>query len=344
MNFSDIRYFIENQLRSAEQRPDSPEAGDAMLMMADYLLEQVQTQPDAFTQTSGRELRRKFLRCGSIARRVGSFADLYGESISQEAASSIAAIAENAQKIQKIQQDCETIEENLPVLQEQETDLKNKIQQLEQENAALLEQESALLERKKETDLLYARIQECQHILTEITDQKLQEMRTELMEIEPDAVGLKSQYDDLLQKLHEAQDRIDTVQSETEAIQNQVNLLLKEQIPEAEEQLANIRKQKNSAEQTYSGLLSAINEAGKDYEELQALLEENRKIAERILESGFVLDDKNSPDSFYVQIQTVTQQANEITEKYNRLLQNVLTDARTLYQKILDRQEPNYKP
>gem|GEM_PF-5940731 len=343
MNFSDIRYFIENQLREAEQHPDSPEAGEALLLVADYLMEQVQAQPDAFTKTSGRELRRNFLRCGSIARRTAGFADQYSAPVAQEAASSLDAVKENSRKMEKIQEDCKTAEENLSILQQQEEKIREQNQILQKDNTALLTQEKTLLERKQESETLRQRIQECSRILEEVTDQKLENMRRDLEQTEPDALALKEKQNALLKKLQEAQIRIQNLTEDIDRIQQQTRQIQEKQIPEAEKQLAEIRSQNRAAAQTSSELLAAITEAGAEYEEFQALLEENQRIADRLLESGFVLDDRKNSDSFYARVDAVNRRAKEITEEYNTLLRNVITDARTLYQKILDRQEPAYK-
>ena len=342
MNFSDIRYFIENQLKEAEQHPDSPEAGDALLLLADYLLEQVQNQPDAFTQTSGRELRRKFLRCSSMSRRISTFADEYGGAVAQETASSLTAIAQNYKKIEALRKDCESAEQQLDTLQKQEQEIHKQAQTLEQKNAALLAQKSALQKREQEAESLRKCIQECQRILTEITDQKLETMRDELKQLKPKSAQQKEQHDTLFQKLqelkkysHDVQENIRQITKETDNIQQKIS--------ESETQLSELRNQKNIAEQTCTNLLRTIDEAGKEYEEFQELLKENRRIADRILKSGFVLDYRNSSDSFYVRIETLAHRAEDITEEYNTLLKNVLTDAKTLYQKILERQEPAYK-
>ena len=218
MNYPDIRYFIENQLKEAERNPDTPESGSALLLLADYLLEQIEKQPDVFTGYSGRELRKVFLRCGGMARRIGSFADQYGEPVAQEAAKSLTAIQNNTKKLNDLEKQCKSAEQHETDLQTQEKQIAEANARIKKENAALLAQEDKLKKIKEESENLQKRISECKQIQADLTDEKMEKMRAELQKIEPEAEERRSVYQELEAKLKTAREDVENAQKNLEEI------------------------------------------------------------------------------------------------------------------------------
>lgn len=145
------------QAEALEQSGDMVQSGQIMLAMADYLLEQVQKNPDAFLAGDMTVLRRTFLRCGSAGERLKSFYDNYHEPLEQECGRIVEKIRQNIGELESKREQMHSLEIKIGKTEEQ-----TKL--LQKENRQLLEKEEQLRQRKAELEKLKERITLCEEI------------------------------------------------------------------------------------------------------------------------------------------------------------------------------------
>lgn len=333
MNITYILDIIKLQFNEISNS-DSPQCGETLLMISAFILNQIKNEPNVFTNSSNKQLRRAFLYCSKISRILTSFANQYSTPITQKAQQILNTIAENEVKIKNIQHDCEKCETG------SESIFKQKCV-LESANSALLSAQSTLEARKTDFDSLSNKIESLRKIQSNITDEKILILRTEIDELEPLIQKRRLKYeklanhrDALSKKVKEFTTLITTVQNDDE--------ILSEKILIKQLEFEKLKNMIATHKQNITDLTTAIQKANNEYTEMKALIETNYKIAKAIQNSGYTIDDKTSPDSFYRKVEDLNQQAKKLESEYDLLLKNVLNEANALLQKISQRQEPDY--
>ncbi|MCM1131912.1 MAG: hypothetical protein NC340_00410 [Ruminococcus flavefaciens] len=332
MNIDDVKFFLENQLEAINN--GSPEA-DTFLMMADYLLEQAEQSSGYYQSAGDREIRSLLRRCAKITRYAKKFADTYGTDVSSSAASAMLTINENYSRLEKLESDCNYIEEKAGEISRQADEIKEK-------NAELLAQEEQLRQRNADYMSLSARVAECREILQNVTDDVIESAEKELSEIENDAQSRKSQYNELDSQRRNARQELNGILAELEEIKSEIR-----QTEADNERFRNEKKRLDSdfeiSTREAKRLAEAVKEAQEQADELIAVIEQNDRIAEAIRRNGFVVDDPNAPNNFYSYVESLRREANNTAENYNKLLADVIDDSTAMYKKIMERQEPVYK-
>ena len=242
MNTEFIRQYADNQFAQM-QGQSAAEAGASLLVLADYLLEQLEQEPDAFTDADDKALHRLFLQCGKLSRRLTGFAEQYGANTAERSRKALDTIQSGDAQIEALRQECAQYEQQLQAAADMQA-------QINAEHAALLAKQAELERQQRELGSLRQRVA----ALTELS--------------------------------------------------------------------------------------AMIDAAGDEWDELRAVTEANQRIADAIEQSGYVADDRTSPDSFHVRVEELSAQAQLVSEDYNALLGAVLEDARALQRQIQRRQEP----
>lgn len=157
MDTQSIRAFLMMQMEVMERDASMVQSGQIMLAMADYLLEWVQKNPDAFQTDDMAALRRTFLRCGSAGDRLRSFYDHYHEPLELECGRIMEKIRQNTSQIKEKQEQMHNLEIHIEKTKEQ-------AEQLRKENQQLLEREDELKQRQQDLEKWKARIELCEQI------------------------------------------------------------------------------------------------------------------------------------------------------------------------------------
>ena len=332
MNINYISRFINEQISSIND-PDAPETGEMVLMLSSFLLEQIKEDPSVFANAADeRALNRTFRHCSKNARLLGEFSDKYGETISQKAQTTLNAIKENDKKLTKVQQDCDTYEASIKELQ-------TKIKQLESQNGEMLAMKDDLEALSNEYSNLSGVIAHYQKIQSEITEDILSSMKTQISETEPEIQRLQKEYNDLHSRTESLSEQLAEFHQLIESSKEKEALLQKD-IGEKNTQLDELKKNISNYTQQAQELTLEIDSAGKEYEELQEIIDANNKISDAIRNSGYILTDKTSRDSFYVHIDKLKERAQAIENEYDDILKHVLADARKLLADLSKRQKP----
>ena len=155
-----IRKFLSMQLDAAEKETDATGQGLYMILMADYLLEELQKRPEVFQQAEEHSLRKLFLRLGSAEERVKKLYENYHEPLSESAERILKKIEENMNLIAGKQSEIAAYDK--AVLELEET-----IGTKEE----LLKREKALLDRKAEIEKLLENIEKLKAELVALEEQ-----------------------------------------------------------------------------------------------------------------------------------------------------------------------------
>lgn len=334
MNITYILEFIKAQFDGISD-PNSAESGVALLMISEYLLEQVENEPTIFNASADdRVLRRSFLYCSKISRILGNFAKQYSAPIAQKAQQALSTITENEHKLQEVQRECENCETRAETIQIQTKELENS-------NNNLLTAQSILEARQSEYDTLLSKLESLRRIQTDITDEKLTTLRHEIESLEPQVKKRQTELDDLTAHHKTLSGMLNELISVITATQDDDKILAAE-IQRRTDELDALKKTVSTHRQEITNITSAIKKADEEYNELKELIEANNRIANAIQASGYEIDDKSSPDSFFRRVDTLNQQARDLEIEYDQLLKNILKEANALLQAIAQRQEPNY--
>lgn len=328
-----IRDFLKMQMDAAERAQGNQESGMILLLMADYLLEAVQRQPDVFTNADAGQLRKIFLRCGSAGQRLRGFYEQYHHPIQETSVRILQRIEQNTRLIEEQHQKTMQLEETIRQAEQIED-------RLRKENQELLLREEELKAREEKLAALKQTIAECRHILDEITPQVLEQMEKEEQLLEKEEAGRIQKRDSLLTEIRLLRLRLEKAENETKLLteekeQGQAREReLSEQIEEQKEQIQRLNARNKKFEADIAELSRQISEAGEAYEELRAYLGESQKLEESILAEGYF--DKQS---FLDKLDAVKKQGEELTNTYSLLLGDILEDAKSLYDKIRERQK-----
>lgn len=328
-----IRNFLNMQMDAADRAKDSQESGLLLLLMADYLLEAVQKQPDVFSGADTGQLRRMFLRCGSAGERLRGFYAQYHEPISETSARLLQKIGQNMQLIE--QQHQKTLQLGEAIQQAEETE-----QRLREENQELLSRDKELTERRERFADLERTVAEYRRILEEITPETLKQLEKEEKELDREQEERTAKRDRLSAELKVLEGRLLEIQEEAERLSEEKDRTearereLREQIERDKKEIQRQNARNTEFEADAAELSRQISEAGEAYEELRAYLKESERIEESILAEGYF--DKQS---FLDKLHGVKRQGQELSSTYSQLLGEILEDAKALYDKIRERQK-----
>lgn len=334
MNVNYIRDFINNQLGNVQDH-DAPDAGQTLLTISAFLLEQIQKEPAAFTRAADdRALRRAFVQCGTIAQILSEFSRQYSAPITQKAQRLLGAIQETSTELERVQKDCSDCETRAGELRDQKD-------ALEDANRDLLARQQQLEARKNELTALTEKLDELHRLDAETAEEKLSAMRTEIEQSEPEILRRQEVFETLHAQIEEITRQLKEIGQSISEAEKQNNRLNDER-QQKEDSLNALNASISRQQQQMQELAAAIDQAGETLAGLQELTEANSKIAEAIIANGYVLDDRTNPDSFYARTDDLNRQAKALEEAYDTLLRNVLADARKLLNNLSDRQEPGY--
>lgn len=319
MNFEEIRYFTAQQLEAAESAGDAAAAGEYLLLLADYLTEQLAANPEVITAQEGRPLAQAVRRCSQITRRLHVMTEPAGETV--RAAAARAA-------------------ENLASCRAEAEELLQKLDETESAERELLAAGETLSARRVELESLQKQIAEYKNVQESITEEQIEQLRAE-------AETAGKQAESLREELAAAQEKLAGVQAEYHAAESarlsaeqQERQLREADIPHARAELERLQAAYAQETEQLTALNDAITEAGETMDELSALTEANGKITRAILAEGLVLDDRTAENSFYVRAKKLNDEAEDITRRYNGLIGAVIGDSQELHARILERQQP----
>lgn len=334
MNITYILEFIKTQFDGISD-PDSAESGETLLMISEYLLEQIENEPAVFTESADdRALRRSFLYCSKISRILSGFAKQYSTPITQKAQKALSVIDENANTLQEIRQECENCETRAKTIMEQQ-------HELESSNNDLFTAQSSLEARQKEYDTLSLKLESLRKIQTEITDEKLTVLRSEIETLEPQVKKRQAEFDELTKHCKTLSGKSDELIKLITTAQNDEKKLA-EEIQHKTGELDALQKTISAQRQEITDLTSAVQKANDEYNELAELIKANNRIADAIKANGYVINDRSDSNSFFRRVDELNQQARDLEAEYDRLLKNILDETEALLQAVSKRQEPNY--
>lgn len=150
MNTEFIRQYADNQFTQM-QGQSAAEAGSSLLVLADYLLEQLEQEPDAFTNADEKTLHRLFLQCGKLSRRLTGFAEQYGANTAERSRKALDTVQSGDAQLEAIRQECVQYEQQI-----QETQAVQE--QLRSANAELLAKQSELERQQQELEALRGQV------------------------------------------------------------------------------------------------------------------------------------------------------------------------------------------
>lgn len=334
MNTTYILEFIKAQFDEIPNS-NSPQCGEALLMISAYILEQIENEPNVFTHSPDeRSLRRAFSYCSKISRILTGFANTHSSPIEQKAKQALSAITENEAKLKSVQHDCEECENSAESIKKQRL-------VLESANSALLAAQVTLEARKADFEVLLAKIESLHQIQSDITDEKIAALRSEIVALEPTVQKRQLEYEELVSQHNTLSKKVTELMALFETA-NKEDEKLSEDIRIKQIELEKLKNTISTHKQSIIDLTAAIQKANEEYTEMQALIEANNKIAKAIQSSGYTIDDRSSHDSFYRRVDDLNHRAMELESEYDLLLKKVLNEANALLQKISQRQEPNY--
>ena len=137
MNIEFLRQYADNQFAGMQGLP-ADEAGTEVLRLADYLLEQLEQEPEVFAAADEKSLHRAFLQCSKAARRLSGFAEQYGGGAPERSRKALDTIRDSAARID--------------AMQEQTRELLAAQEELRTVHAQLLANQSALEQQKQALD------------------------------------------------------------------------------------------------------------------------------------------------------------------------------------------------
>lgn len=150
MNTEFIRQYADNQFAQM-QGQSAAEAGASLLVLADYLLEQLEQEPAAFTDADDKALHRLFLQCGKLSRRLTGFAEQYGANTAERSRKALDTIQSGDAQIEALRQECAQYEQQLQAAADMQA-------QINAEHAALLAKQAELERQQQELGSLRQRV------------------------------------------------------------------------------------------------------------------------------------------------------------------------------------------
>lgn len=335
MDIRAIKIFMNMQLEEMEQANTPEESDMVMLGMADYLLEHVKEQPDIFLNTDSNEVRRAFLRCGSMGEKLRIFYEKYRTPVEHAAARVLERIESNTSEIMRQHQKMLQYEQNVKKMTESS-------KQLEEENRNLLAREEELEQAGQTFAELNRKIENYRHIAEEVTPEVLRQLSEEMEECrkfaekrESERNNLEKETDAAKVRVNQAEAAVKELQTEKQKIDHQEEEFRKRRDQLKEEiQKSNAQNEKVMSE--IGELSEKIVEAENEQKELKAFLEENERLEKGILEEGYF-----DREDFIAKLKDVKQKSHEIQETYEKILINIRKDAEELYKKIKKLQVKN---
>ena len=158
MNTEFIRQYADNQFAQMREQ-SAAEAGASLLVLADYLLEQLEQDPAAFDEADAKEQHRMFLQCSKLSRRLTGFAEKYSAQTAERSRKALETIRSGNKMLEMTRQEYEEYEQQTQeILAVHDKLCTSKLE--------LWEQQSELERQKKELDAMRRDISE----LTQLRD------------------------------------------------------------------------------------------------------------------------------------------------------------------------------
>ena len=327
MDIQTMRNFLNMQLDAAEKAENSTEAGALMFLMADYLLESVEKEPEIFTEAEEAKLRRIFLRIGSAGERLKNIHETYQSPLEESAAKILQKIKANMEMILKKQQELEVYD--------------NKVQELEvsvENQKALLEQETELKRKQAEFDALLQKIESCKTILETLTPELIAEKQQEFDSLDEKVKTLTSSKEEVEKRILSATEEIKVLdgtlkqRNDEEKDLKKAKEELEKRIKDLETQLEEIEGYNRTCMEKAETLSNAIVKAGETMEELREELKENERLQEAVHKNGLF-----KPEEFAERLDVFKKQGDQLLKEYATAIGDVLEDAKALYEKIQKR-------
>lgn len=322
-----IREFLNMQLDAVEGVDNETETGLSLILMADYLLEAAENREEIFTKADEQKLRKIFLRVGSLEERIKNIYTEHHTPLAESAARLLQRIEENGIRIQEKQQEIAKYDTSVRELEET----------IETEKD-LLAQEAELREREKHLRTVIDKITECEKIQKEIPPELLAGKEIELSGLKKETEDLKKQNEELDKEissvkvtLKEQKEQKEDLETQKKTLENQITEVTAN-ITHLQGELLKLDEDNATYEQKAEALSEAIIKASATFDELKAELEENERIEAGIREVDFF-----DPEDFKAHLKEMKEQGNRLLAEYERMLQDILEDAKTLYKKIKER-------
>lgn len=350
MKLQDIRFFVNSQFDAAEQNGTPAGIGGILLMLADYLTEQVQSEPAAFTEQEGKPLSMNVKRAAQISIRLKALTDTNAGAVQEAAGRAAERLAENSAALSaldaKIEEQAQAEQKSAEIAAE----IAKKQQQLEADHAGVLAREEEIRRRQAEFEALQEKLRVLVKTMQDASDENLGMIRARIAKISDSAAEKEAALQSLLneqsarqQELDQAEAEYAAAQEKQESARKRLSQLKEERIPQLRAELDSIEAQCRSAEGDAQELAQRITEAGEERDELRAVFDANRNIVLSILAEGLILDDRTSENSFYVRADRLSSEAAQLIRSYDALIGSVIQDAQELQEMILARQSPDYR-